>query len=173
MLGRLVAKMIFKVCVSLLTLAGVMSFGLYLTGGNPVGLWKTVAGGAFDQVGELLIDARGSAADLASGLGTSVASAHSIVGGDNARVGRGSSTEFFVWQDEQGVTHYDTAAPAGISADTITVDPNVNVVAPVSSDYTDRSAKENLREKNTSNAGMPTSFSSDSPSRSQLINLIR
>ena len=173
MLGRLVAKMMFKVFVSLLMLAGVISFGLYLTGGNPVSLWKAVAGGAIDQAGELFIDAKGSAADLASGLGTSVASAHSIVGGENSRLGRGSSTEFFVWKDKQGVTHYDITAPAGISADTITVNPNVNVVAPISSDYTDRSAEVDSQEKNTSDARMPTSISSGSPSRSQLINLIR
>ncbi len=128
MLGRLVVKLLFKACVPLIAVTGVMTYGVYLRGGDPAAMWKHVASGAFGQVGATLSkaknDAVGVAGDLASNTGLSSNSS------------RSGTTQVFTWKDAQGVTHFGTSAPDDAIASTVTVDPNVNVVVPVAAPAT-------------------------------------
>lgn len=124
MLGRLVVKMLFKACVPLVAVAGVMTYGVYLKGGDPAGLWKHVASGAFGKAGDMFTQAKSDATGLAGNLsGNGSAFGESMT--------KSGSTEVFTWKDASGVTHFGTLAPADISAKKITVDPNVNVIVPV------------------------------------------
>ncbi|MFK7859475.1 MAG: DUF4124 domain-containing protein [Granulosicoccus sp.] len=121
MLGRLVAKMMFKACVPLVAVAGVMTYGVYLKGGDPVKLWTHVGAGAFGQAGDMFSKAKNDAVGLAENL----------TGGSGEPGGSGA-TDVFTWKDAEGVTHFGTTAPTGVNAETLSVNPNINVLTPVS-----------------------------------------
>lgn len=123
MLGRLVVKLLFKACVPLVAVAGVLTYGVYLKGGDPAGLWKHVATGAFGQAGAMFTQAKDDAAALAGNL--------SGEGGITGGLMKPDSTTVYTWTDAEGGTHFGTTAPSDISASQITVNPNVNVLAPV------------------------------------------
>lgn len=123
MLWRLVAKLMLKAMVPLIAVAGLFSYGVYMRGGDPSIMWKNIASGSADRVAGIFsgvqIDANravGALSSKASGGGTA---------------GKLESTQVFTWQDADGVTHYSTSAPSSGIAQTLIVDPNVNVLAPV------------------------------------------
>lgn len=124
MLGRMVVKLLFKACVPLVAVAGVMSYGVYLRGGDPAGMWKHVASGAFGQIGSTLSKAKTDVAGMAGSLANNT-------GLQSAGAGRDTTT-VFTWKDANGTTHFGTSAPGDVAASTLTVDPNVNVLVPVS-----------------------------------------
>ena len=123
MLWRLVAKLMFKAMVPLIAVMGVFSYGVYMRGGDPSVMWKNIASGSVGRV-------TGIFSGLQNDASRAVGTLSSKASGDGA-AGKLESTEVFTWQDAQGVTHYSTSAPASITAQTVTVDPNVNVLAPV------------------------------------------
>lgn len=125
MFWRLLAKLMFKACVPLILLAGVLTYGFYLRGGDPGALWKGIAGKASAQVASLFSGARDDVSQAASALSRSAAD---TVGSDD---GRSGLTQVFTWKDASGMTHYSTTRPTGVSATSVRVDPNVNVLAPV------------------------------------------
>jgi len=120
MLTRLVAKLLFKACVPLIAVAGMATYGVYLKGGDPASLWKHLASGSIDQAANLFTKARDDAGDLATKL-TAADNSHSSSG----------RTQVYTWVDENGQKHFGTTAPAGMSAQLMSIDPNVNVLAPV------------------------------------------
>lgn len=130
MLWRLIAKLTFKACVPLILLAGVLTYGVYLRGGDPGALWKGIAGRASDQAVSLFSNMGDDASRAASALGRGAAAAT----GTGSRSGAGTQnglTRVYTWKDASGVTHYSSAEPEGVRATSVSVDPNVNVLAPV------------------------------------------
>lgn len=121
MLGRLVVKLLFKACVPLVAVAGVMTYGVYLKGGDPAGLWKNVASGAL-----------GTAGDMVSKAKTDVTTVAGNLSGDKQSAGR--NTDVFTWKDDDGVTHFGTSRPEGTQATKLSVNPDVNIVVPVIAD---------------------------------------
>ncbi len=124
MLWRLIAKLMFKACVPLILLAGVLTYGFYLRGGDPGAVWKGIANRASDQVASLFSDMGDDASRAAGVLSRGAASATGIETENRL-------TRVYTWKDASGVTHYSSAEPAGVSATSVSVDPNVNVLAPV------------------------------------------
>ena len=125
MLWRLVAKLMFKACVPLILLAGVLTYGSYLRGGDPGALWKGIAGRASDQVASLFSGMGDDASRAAGALSRGAAAA-------TATRTENGLTQVYTWKDASVVTHYSSAEPAGVSATSVSVDPNVNVLAPIS-----------------------------------------
>jgi len=124
MLWRLVARILFKASVPLLAIAGVLTYGVYLRGGDPAALWGSVAERGLAQFDKLFAGVQDDASRAADAIGRSAAGLSSSP--DSA--GR---TTVFTWQDADGLTHYSTERPDGVMAGTVSVDPNVNVLAPV------------------------------------------
>lgn len=124
MLVRLVGKLLFKASIPLMLVVGVMTWGVYLKGGDPAKLWEHVAGGAFDKAGGMLLRAKSDAAGIAGNLAQNVR--NSPFAGSHA-----DQTQVFKWVDADGVTHLSSVEPQGIDARRISVDPNTNVLAPV------------------------------------------
>ncbi|ASJ70464.1 DUF4124 domain-containing protein [Granulosicoccus antarcticus] len=124
MLWRILAKLLFKVSVPLVLLAGMLSYGHYLRGGDPGALWQGIAGRASDQVASLFSGVRNDASKVTGVLTRGVSQVSGIEGQEGL-------TQVYMWKDAAGVTHYSTAEPAGVIAKIISVDPNVNVLAPV------------------------------------------
>ena len=124
MVWRILGKLLFKALASLVLVLGVLSYGHYLRGGDPGFLWKNITStGAQRVVGVL----NGSLDGLKRGAGASVAALRSGVGGDEAA----GKAVIFTWQDADGVTHFSQTAPSGVTSRTVTIDSNVNVLAPV------------------------------------------
>lgn len=146
MLWRLVAKLMLKAMVPLIAVAGVFSYGIYMRGGDPGLMWKNLASGSVDRAAGMLSGARNDAS-------RAVGSLSSKASGDS-EAGKLESTEVFTWQDADGVTHYSTTAPASVTAQLVTVDPNVNVVAPVKAPVMLQTEKER-RQTNQSSASVP------------------
>lgn len=121
MFGQLVAKLLLKACVPLVAVAGVMSYGVYLKGGDPGALWRHVGSGALGQASGMFTQAKGDAASMVDKVADTVGVAGAAP----------SSTKLFTWKDASGTTHFSSIAPDDVNAQAITVDPNVNVVAPV------------------------------------------
>ena len=139
MLWRIVGKLVFKVTISLALVFGVLSYGHYLRGGDPGALWKNIAGnGASRFVGVL----NGSLAGAKREAGAAVAALRPEA--ESAETAR--KTEVFTWQDADGVTHFSQVAPPGVASRTVTVNPNVNVLAPVRPTSTGRTETQSDTE---------------------------
>ena len=130
MLSRLIVRLSFKAVLSLAMLLGIASYGLYLSGGDPKSLWQRIASGTIDSVGE-------SIGALGDRVPTSVAMPAAMSGSGGAAAG-----QVWTWRDENGLAHYASAPPAGVTATPLGIDPNVNVLAPVSA----RAGREALGE---------------------------
>jgi len=124
MLGRLVVKILFKVCMVLVMVSGAMSYAVHLQGGDPAALWRRVASGAFGHAADMFLQAKNDAFRLAGDL---------TAEGQNVEIFKRSSglTELFTWKDASGVTHFGSETPEGVSATLVAVNPDVNVLAPV------------------------------------------
>lgn len=124
MLWRLVAKLLFKACLPLVAIAGVLTYGVYLRGGDPAALWKSVAGRGLSQFDAMIAGVKGDTSRAVDSIAGGVDSLATDRQGDGL-------TAVFTWQDADGVTHYSSSRPTGVEAGTVTVDPNTNVLAPV------------------------------------------
>ena len=123
MLWRLVAKLLLKAMVPLILVAGVFSYGVYMRGGDPSVMWKPIAVGGVDRVAGIFSGAQ-------DGASRAVGALSGKASGDTT-AGKLERTEVYTWQDAGGVTHYSSSAPSSGTAQTVIVDPNVNVVAPL------------------------------------------
>lgn len=124
MLWRLVLRMLFKACLPLVALVGVMSYGVYLRGGDPGALWQGAVQAGGDRFSRLIAGVRQDASQAVSALTEST-------GRPEAPVEAAGKTAVYTWQDADGVAHFSSHKPAGIDAGTMLIDPNVNVLAPV------------------------------------------
>lgn len=126
MLLRMVGKLLFKAALPLVAVAGVLTYGVYMRGGDPGALWKGALAGTVSQASTLVSGLKNDATRAAGALsmpGDVSSGAQSSSGGE--------LTTVFTWQDAQGVTHYSSTEPVHLQASTVTVDPDVNVLAPV------------------------------------------
>lgn len=114
---RLVAKLLFKASLPLTLVVGALSYGLYMQGGDPGAVLRSVAGNAMQSA----TSAARNATNSVSG------SLDSLKPGDAIEASNAIS-EFYTWVDENGVTHYSSEPPADRSTDTVTVDANTNII---------------------------------------------
>jgi len=126
MIGRLVAKILFKACVPLVIMVSLGSYMLYLRGGDPAAVLKHVAGGAFSQALVALREAKDDASSTVQGA---VGTVGGLADSDN----NSASTEVFVWKDADGVTHYSNSPPVDANSQSLMIDPSVNLLSPVNS----------------------------------------
>lgn len=124
MLWRLVARLLFKACVPLVAIAGVLTYGVYLRGGDPSAMWSSVVERGLGQFDKLFANVQD---DTSRAVGAITRGVNSVAAEHQA----GALTQVFTWKDDDGVTHYSTSLPDGVVAGTVMVDPNVNVLAPV------------------------------------------
>ena len=118
---RLVAKLLFKASLPLILLVGALSYGLYMQGGDPGAVLRSVAGNAMKSVTSAARNATNSVTGSLEG------SLDTLKPGDVVEGGKAIS-EFYTWVDENGVTHYSSEPPADRSTDTVTVDANTNII---------------------------------------------
>ena len=144
MLWRLVAKLMFKAMLPLIAVAGVFSYGIYMRGGDPSLIWKKLGSGSVERAAAMFSGVQNDASRAVGALSSAAAG--------ESEAGKREHTEVFTWQDADGVTHYSTSAPASITARTLSVDPNVNVVAPVQAPVRVQTEQE-WRQSNQSAAG--------------------
>jgi len=131
MLLRLVGKLLLKATVPLVAVAGVLSYGSYLRGGDPAALWRGAADSSLAQVQKVFAGLKSDASQAAGAVSsTTQGLTAGLTGSDHNGSDDGLAT-VFTWQDAQGVKHYSTVKPDHVRASTVTVDPNVNVLAPV------------------------------------------
>lgn len=119
MLWRLILRLTFKMSLPLVAILGVLSYGHYLRGGDPGGLWRGVASGAGDRLASLWGSTRDGAGNVSRAAG---------------QLGNGAdavTTEVWTWKDENGITHFGSQAPENTHATSITVDNRTNVLSPV------------------------------------------
>lgn len=126
MLIRMVGKLLFKATLPLVFLAGIATYGYYMKGGDPGALW----GGVFERVGvqarQLASGVRDDASRAAGTLSRSAS-----VGLNVEDTGQAGKSRVYKWVDADGVTHFSSSAPAGIESSLLMIDPDVNVLAPV------------------------------------------
>ncbi len=115
MVTRLVLKLLLKACVPLIAVVGVMSYLLYLQGGDPAAVFSKITSGI-----------SGKARDSVQQAGQSFGSLKSSTASTSSSVG-----EVHTWVDEHGVTHYSTSAREDGDSETVRLNPNANVVASV------------------------------------------
>ncbi len=117
MVARLFLKILFRAAIPLVAVVGVMSYMLYLQGGDP--------GAVFSKItANISIKARNSIQQASQSLESLELSAVS----SSPKV-----SEVHTWVDEYGVTHYSTSAPADGRSEMVRLHPNANVVASVPS----------------------------------------
>ncbi len=107
---KLIFKIIFKLCVPIICMIGVTSYGVYMRGGDPGAMLGKLAESTVDRV-----------KSSANGAGDKVKSLAS----SNPASGSGSSktieTKVYKWTDANGVTHFGSAPPEGIASDTLNI----------------------------------------------------
>lgn len=110
---KLVLKLLFKACLPLVAVAGILSYGLYLKGGDPMKMWSSVASRITGSIGQSTANTAQSFQNLSP-------------------IGEGSqnSTTVYSWVDANGTTHFGSQPPPGIQAKTLNINSSRNVVAP-------------------------------------------
>jgi hypothetical protein len=129
MVFKLIGKLLFKATIPFIIIAGLISYGMYSKGGDPLAMWKGFGSGVTDQLAAMFSkvkDDASNAADVVADV-TNVGSEGSIT----EKIGRAKSTQLFTWKDANGVTNYSTIAPIDADSKKIRVNPNMNVMAPV------------------------------------------
>lgn len=146
MLWRLVAKILLKACLPMMAVAGVMTYGVYLRGGDPGSMLANFAERGVSRTADLFMGVGNDASEAVNAL------SQRTVGGTAAGTGS-APTELFTWKDGQGITHFASSPPPGVEVSTIRVNPDVNVLAPVAagpeqaSKSTQQDANQELAEE--------------------------
>lgn len=129
MVFKLIAKLLFKATIPFAIIAGLISYGMYSKGGDPMAMWKGFGSGVTDQLASLFSNVK----DDASNAADAVAKAANAGPVDSiaAKIGGSKRTQLFTWKDADGVTNYSTIAPIDADSEKMSVNPNLNVMAPV------------------------------------------
>lgn len=129
MVFKLIGKLLFKATIPFAIIAGLISYGMYSKGGDPMAMWKGFGSGITDQLATMFSKAR----DDASTAAQAVADVANVgpVDAIAAKVGGSKRTKVFTWKDANGVTQYSSIAPNGVESRKMSVNPNMNVMAPV------------------------------------------
>ena len=101
----------------LTAVVGVMSYMLYLQGGDPGAVFSKITAGIGVKARDSVQQASQSFDSLKS----------------NAVPSSSTISEVHTWVDEYGVTHYSTSAPVNGLSEMVRLHPNANVVASVPS----------------------------------------
>ena len=126
MLFKILAKLLFKASIPLILIAGLLTYGLHLQGGDPAALWKSAGSGFMAQAGKLIAGVKKDASQAADKMGN--AASGGLQGLDSST---GGMTQVFTWKDSEGITHYSTEAPEGVQTRKMSVNPDQNVLAPI------------------------------------------
>ncbi len=110
-LTKIIFKMLFKATIPVVIIAGVMSYGMYMRGGDPAGLFKKLVGNSVQ-----------SAKSSIQGAGDSFQSMSPV---DLPN----SKTTVYQWVDENGNTQFGSTPPEGIDATAKTYNNNANLMA--------------------------------------------
>lgn len=162
MLWRLIVRLLFKASLPLVAVAGVFTYGVYLKGGDPAALWQGIGARGLAQVEGLIAGVRQDTSDAMSSAGRVATDALQGRRSATAAAQDGSGlTEVFTWKDAQGVTHYSTSKPEGIAAGTVSVDPNVNVLAPFADPSSDRQHDDHAADRQSGRVRKTSSGSLD------------
>lgn len=129
MVFKLIGKLLFKATIPFVIIAGLISYGMYSKGGDPMAMWKGFGSGVTDQLATMFSNVK----DDASNAADAVANAANVGPVDSiaAKIGGSKRTQMFTWKDANGVTNYSTVAPNDADSKKMSVNPNLNVMAPV------------------------------------------
>ncbi len=111
MLTKMILKLLLKATIPVVIIAGVMSYGMYMRGGDPAGLIRQLVGNSMQ-----------SAKSSIQGAGDSLGSLSPVAL-------PGSKTTVYQWVDENGNTQFGSAPPKGINASAKTYNNNANLMA--------------------------------------------
>jgi len=110
-LTKLILKLLLKATIPLVIIAGVVSYGLYMRGGDPAGLFKKLAGNSIQSAKSSILGAGDTLESI---------SPVSLPGG---------KTTVYQWVDENGNTQFGSTPPSGIDATAKTYNNNANLMA--------------------------------------------
>lgn len=129
MVFKLIGTLLLKATIPFVIIAGLISYGMYSKGGDPMAMWKGFGSGLTDQLAAMFSKAR----DDASNAAEAVADVANVgpVDAIAAKVGGSKRTKVFTWKDANGVTQYSNIAPNDAESRKMSVNPNMNVMAPV------------------------------------------
>lgn len=126
MLFKMIGKLLFKATIPLIIVAGLVTYGVYYKGGDPMAMWKGFGASVMEQVASLSSNVKDDASNAAQAV-ANAAKGES----DFGKLESSRRTKVFTWKDAAGVTHYSTVAPIDADAQTISINPNTNVMAPI------------------------------------------
>jgi len=126
MVIKLVGKMLLKVTIPFVILAGVVSYGMHHQGGDPVAMWKGIGSNIAERASNMASKGKDNALSAADSV-AKVANVDSLA----TNVGSSKLTRVFTWKDANGVTQYSNMPPNGVDAKTMSINPNTNVLAPI------------------------------------------
>ena len=129
MVFKLIAKLLFKATIPFAIIAGLISYGVHSKGGDPMAMWKGFGSGITDQLAGMYSKARDGASNVANAVADKVDVGP--VDAIAAKVGGSKRTKVFTWKDANGVTQYSNIAPNDVESRIMSVNPNMNVMAPV------------------------------------------
>jgi len=112
-LTKLIFKILLKATVPVVAVVGLMSYGMYMKGGDPGAMFKKLVGNSIQ-----------SAKSSVQGAGNSLQSASPVAL-------PGSKTTVYQWVDEYGVTQFGSKPPEGVASSAKTYDNNANLMAGV------------------------------------------
>lgn len=110
MVMKLVLKILLKASIPIVCLVGVMSYGMYMRGGDPGASLKQMVGGSIQSVKSSVSEA-----------GDSLQSVSPVKSASN-------KTTVYKWVDANGVTQFGSAPPNGVTAKSLTYDNNANIM---------------------------------------------
>jgi len=128
MLFKMVLKVMFKAMVPLVVVAGALSYGTYMRGGDPMATVTKIAGGAFDSMKQSGQQATESVQALAQG-------------GSSATVANDS--QVYKWTDASGAIMFGSKPPDGVEAKQLNISYTTGYVPPEDSGI-DRTEIEKL-----------------------------
>ncbi|MFT6640528.1 MAG: hypothetical protein ACJAUZ_001525 [Flavobacteriaceae bacterium] len=129
MVFKLIGKLLFKATIPFVIIAGLISYGVYSKGGDPLAMWKGIGSGVTDQFAAMFSKVKDDASNAVEVV-ADVASVGSV-DSTSAKIEGSKSTQLFTWKDANGVTYYSTIAPIDADSKKMLVNPNMNVMAPV------------------------------------------
>ena len=129
----MIFKLLFKAMLPIVAMVGIISYGMYMKGGDPAGMFRLVLGNTI-QTAKSSVQ---NAGDALPTVGSSTSSNH--------------KTTVYQWVDEYGVTQFGSRPPPGVAAAEKTFNNNSNVmdsVKPLPAPTTTASSSSDIDENN-------------------------
>ena len=103
---KLIVKLLFRLTVPLMLVAGLASYATYLRGGDPLALFQQATASAGERSGHWLDEIKQFAVGSAASLRTTLTPADSA--------GSARATTLYRWTDADGSPHYSNVRPVGV-----------------------------------------------------------